>query len=74
MTTSEREMGELQQRVKHIEHQRRNDRMIMNGLDEELTVLRTDMERLRTRIYATISSVAVFAALIAWVMDFVVTV
>ena len=67
-------MGELQQRVKHIEHQRRNDRMIMNGLDEELTVLRTDMERLRTRIYATISSVAVFAALIAWVMDFVVTV
>lgn len=72
MTLSEREIGELQQRVKQIEHARRNDRTVLNGLDDELAELRADMERLRTRIYATISSVAVFAALVAWVIEFVV--
>lgn len=71
MTISEREIGELQQRLKQIEHQRRNDRTIINGLDAELNDLRGDIERLRTRIYATISSVAVFAAVVAWVVEFI---
>lgn len=71
MTISEREIGELQQRLKQIEHQRRNDRTIINGLDAELNDLRSDIERLRTRIYATISSVAVFAAVVAWVVEFI---
>ena len=71
MTLSEREIGALQQRVQQIEHSRRNDRTVINGLDDELAELRADMERLRTRIYATISSVAVFAALAAWVIEFI---
>lgn len=71
MTISEREIGELQQRLKQIEHQRRNDRTIINGLDAELNDLRSDIERLRTRIYATISSVAVFAAVAAWFIEFI---
>lgn len=71
MTLSEREIGALQQRLQQIEHARRNDRTVLNGLDEELSELRADMERLRTRIYATISSVAVFAALVAWVIEFI---
>ncbi len=71
MTLSEREIGALQQRVQQIEHARRNDRTVLNGLDDELAELRADMERLRTRIYATISSVAVFAALVAWVIEFI---
>jgi predicted nucleic acid-binding Zn-ribbon protein len=71
MTISEREMGEMKQRVKQIEHQRRNDRTIINGLDSELNDLRADMERLRARIYATVSSVAVFVTVVAWAMDFI---
>ena len=71
MTLSEREIGALQQRVQQIEHARRNDRTVINGLDDELAELRAEMERLRTRIYATISSVAVFAALAAWVIEFI---
>ena len=71
MTLSEREIGALQQRVQQIEHARRNDRTVINGLTEELAELRAEMERLRTRIYATISSVAVFAALVAWVVEFI---
>ena len=71
MTISEREIGELQQRLKQIEHQRRNDKTIINGLDAELNDLRSDIERLRTRIYATISSVAVFAAVAAWFIEFI---
>tara|TARA_Y100001970_G_C14231189_1_gene858751 strand:+ start:2667 stop:2888 length:222 start_codon:yes stop_codon:yes gene_type:complete len=71
VTLSEREIGALQQRVQQIEHARRNDRTVLNGLDDELAELRADMERLRTRIYATISSVAVFAALVAWVIEFI---
>jgi|TARA_R110000772_G_scaffold203982_6_gene314164 predicted nucleic acid-binding Zn-ribbon protein len=71
VTISEREIGELQQRLKQIEHQRRNDRTIINGLDAELNDLRSDIERLRTRIYATISSVAVFAAVAAWFIEFI---
>ena len=71
MTLSEREIGELQQRVKQIEHARRNDRTVINGLDDELAQLRSEIERLRTRIYATISSVAVFGALVAWVVEFI---
>lgn len=71
MTLSEREIGVLQQRVKQVEHARRNDRTVINGLTEELAELRAEMERLRTRIYATISSIAVFAALVAWVVEFI---
>jgi len=71
VTISEREIGELQQRLKQIEHQRRNDKTIINGLDAELNDLRSDIERLRTRIYATISSVAVFAAVAAWFIEFI---
>mgnify|MGYP003674535174 CR=1 FL=1 len=64
MTISEREMGEMKQRVKQIEHQRRNDRTIINGLDSELNDLRAG-------IYATVSSVAVFVTVVAWAMDFI---
>ena len=71
MTLSEREIGALPQRLQQIEHARRNDRTVINGLTEELAELRAEMERLRTRIYATISSVAVFAALVAWVIEFI---
>ena len=71
VTLSEREIGALQQRLQQIEHARRNDRTVINGLDDELAELRAEMERLRTRIYATISSVAVFAALAAWVIEFI---
>lgn len=70
MTLSEREIGALEQRLKQLEHARRNDRTVMNGLDDEVAQLRADMERLRTRIYATMSSLAVFAALIGWLIDF----
>jgi hypothetical protein len=45
VTLSEREIGALQQRVQQIEHARRNDRTVLNGLDDELAELRAEMER-----------------------------
>jgi|DEB0MinimDraft_6_1074348.scaffolds.fasta_scaffold20864_7 hypothetical protein len=69
LTLTDREVGELHARLRQIEHARRNDKTILLALDEEVTTLRRDMEKLRARIYATISSVMVFAALVAWVVD-----
>ena len=71
MTFSERELGELEQRIKHLEHHRRNQRMILHGLEERLNALKADTDRLRARIFSTISSVAVFAALVAWLIEFI---
>lgn len=71
MTISEREIGELQQRVLALEHRHRNDRAIVQLIDGELDALRADLERLRSRIYGIASSIAVFAALVAWVLEFV---
>lgn len=69
MTLSEREIGALQQRIQQIEHARRNDRTIINGLDEELAKLRAEMERLRTRIYAVAACVFAFSGVVAWLIE-----
>lgn len=71
MTLSEREIGELQQRIKMIEHRARNDRTVANLLQQEVDGLRSDLERLRTRIYATIASLGLVASAVAWFVDLV---
>lgn len=71
MTISEREIGEMKQMLKNLDHQRRNDRTIINALDSELSSLRADVERLRARMAATISSIAICAGALAWLIEFI---
>ncbi|MBB83573.1 MAG: hypothetical protein CL931_07150 [Deltaproteobacteria bacterium] len=47
---------------------RKPGRHDFNGLDEGLAALRSESQRLRTRLYVRLSSVAVFAGRVAWMI------
>lgn len=70
MTLSERELGALETRLAELSHRERNSRQILNGLEHELAELRTDLERLRSRISAAISAAVLLAGALAWLAEF----
>lgn len=69
MTLSEREIGMLQQRVQTLEHQRRNDRTIVNIVEGELGALREDFSKFKHRAYSVAACTAGFAGLVAWLVE-----
>ena len=70
MTLSERELGALETRLAELSHRERNSRQILNGLEHELAELRTDLERLRSRISAAISAAVLLAGALAWLAEY----
>ena len=70
MTLSERELGALETRLAELSHRERNSRQILNGLEHELAELRTDLERLRSRISAATSAAVLLAGALAWLAEY----
>jgi len=70
VTLSERELGALETRLAELSHRERNSRQILNGLEHELAELRTDLERLRSRISAAISAAVLLAGALAWLAEY----
>ena len=70
VTLSERELGALETRPAELSHRERNSRQILNGLEHELAELRTDLERLRSRISAAISAAVLLAGALAWLAEY----
>jgi len=70
VTLSERELGALETRLAELSHRERNSRQILVALEHELAELRTDLERLRSRISAGISAAVLLAGALAWLGEY----
>lgn len=66
---NEREIGELQMRLQSLEHRARNDRQVTVLLETEIDELRSELDRFRVRVYATVSTAAAFAGMVAWALE-----
>ena len=71
MTLSDREVGELQERLKQLEHRVRNDRQVLNLLEGEIDVLENKLTELKVQVYTTIGAIVTFSAVAAWVINLI---
>ena len=66
---TEREWGTLEREVKEIRHDLRNHRMLLNSAVEDLSRLREDFQKLKTRIATAIAAIVVVSGIIAWALE-----
>ena len=71
MTLTDREVGELQERLKQLEHRVRNDRHVLSLLEGEIDVLENKLTELKVQVYTTIGAIVTFSAVAAWVINLV---
>jgi len=57
---TDREIGSIEQKVATLEHNRRNERMIVDGLVEDLDSLRLEFSQFKYKTYGVISAAGVF--------------
>lgn len=69
VTPHDRELGSLSAQLASEIHQRRNMRMILDGLVTEVIELRGEVDRLRTMLRTTLSVLAVVVAVFAWLIE-----
>jgi len=69
MTPHDRELGSLSAQLASEIHQRRNMRMILDGIVTELVELRGEVDRLRVTIRTTLAVLAVVVAVFAWLIE-----
>ena len=64
---SDREIGVIEQKINNLEHRMRNDKMIINGLADEIGLLRLELNQFKHRAYG-ISS-AILSSVVATLPD-----
>ena len=66
---TEREWGTLTKEVEEIRHDLRNHRMVLDSSVEDLTRLREDFQKMKTRIATSIAAVFLLAGIVAWAAE-----
>lgn len=69
MTLSDREVGELQERLKQLEHRVRNDRTALNLLEGEISEIENRLTKLRVQVYTSIGAIMMFSTVVGWVVS-----
>jgi hypothetical protein len=67
---SDREIGVIEQKIHGLEHRQRNDRMIINGLSDQIDEVRLELNQFKYKAYGVSSAVLVSLSLLAFVVDF----
>ena len=66
---SEREWGTLTREVQEIRHDLRNSRMIIDSMVDNLSELKGDFQRMKTRIATSVAAVVVVSGVVAWALE-----
>jgi len=66
---TEREWGTLEREVMEIRHDLRNHRMLLDSVVEDLSSLREDFQKMKTRIATAIAAIVVVSGIIAWAAE-----
>ena len=67
---SDREIGVIEQKIHNLEHRMRNDKMIINGLVDDIDEVRLELNQFKYRAYGVSSAVLVVLGLLALIIDF----
>ena len=59
----------IEQKIVNLEHRHRNDRMILDGLADELDKVRLELNQFKYKIYGISSAVAVLLGLLTLAVD-----
>ena len=63
------EFGKFVVRLQNLEHRARNDRTVINFLENEIDKLRLDLERFKVKVATGIAVAGLFLSGIAWVIE-----
>ena len=66
---TEREWGTLTREVHEIHHDLRNHRMVLDSVVEDLARLKSDFQRMKTRIATSVAAVVVVVGVLAWALE-----
>lgn len=69
MTLSEREVGELQERLRQLEHKVRNDRQMLSLLEGEVDDICSKLTALKVQVYTSIAALMTFGAVVGWAVS-----
>jgi len=67
---SDREIGVIEQKINGLEHRQRNDRMIINGLADQIDEVRLEFNKFKHKAYGVSSASLVVLGLLAFIIDF----
>tara|TARA_R110002153_G_scaffold107625_1_gene247747 strand:- start:289 stop:516 length:228 start_codon:yes stop_codon:yes gene_type:complete len=67
---SEREIGVIEQKINNLEHRMRNDKLIINGLSDEIGLLRLELTQFKYRAYGISSAILVLLGGLSLIVDF----
>jgi len=67
---TEREIGANEEKINNLEHRQRNDRMIMDGLADEIEEVRLEFNKFKHKAYGVSSASLVVLGLLAFIIDF----
>ena len=62
-------MGELQERLKQLEHRARNDRTALNLLEGEIGEIENRLNKLMVQVYTSIGAILMFSTVVGWVVS-----
>ena len=67
---SDREIGAIEQKIHSLEHRQRNDRMIINGLADQVDEVRLELTQFKYRAYGISSAILVLLGGLSLIIDF----
>jgi wobble nucleotide-excising tRNase len=67
---SEREIGVIEQKINNLEHRIRNDKMIVNGLVDEISLIRLELTQFKYKAYGISSAILFLLGGLSWIIDF----
>tara|TARA_R110000765_G_scaffold316832_1_gene409146 strand:+ start:518 stop:745 length:228 start_codon:yes stop_codon:yes gene_type:complete len=66
---SDREIGVIEQKIYNLEHRMRNDKMIINGLADDIDAVRLELNQFKYRAYGVSSAALVVLGILALIID-----
>lgn len=67
---SDREIGAIEQKIHSLEHRQRNDRMIINGLSDQIDEVRLELTQFKYKAYGISSAILVLLGGLSLIIDF----
>ena len=61
------EWGQTLSLVKEIDHKLRNLRMVVDGLESDIQILRADLQHMKVQTRTALSVIGCFVSIAAWV-------
>ena len=69
---SDREIGRFESTLAQLEHRARNDRQALFLIEDVVSELRRELDKMKARLYTAVSIAIVLGPAVAWLIDVIV--